>query len=87
MNLTLLVKPDAKDNHDVHLNPREGCFRFRRKKHSISSILTWCDAMQTYQSVMMMDDRTDKDVPDFLTYVKDIRGIADEGWDWVLGIL
>ena len=82
IELHLLVKPEAEDDYDVHLNPKEGCFQFRRKKSSISSILVWCDAMQTYQSVMMMDDRTAKDVPDFLTYIKDVRGIADEGWDW-----
>ncbi len=83
IELHLLVKPESEDDYDVHLNPKEGCFQFRRKKSSISSILTWCDAMQTYQSVMMMDERTAKDVPDFLTYIKDVRGIADEGWDWV----
>ena len=82
VELSLLTNADQDDDYDLQFNPKVGSIHFKHKQKSIKSIVQWCDIMYTYQAIMMEDEVRAKDVPLFLNYIKDVRGICDEGWDW-----
>ncbi len=82
VELSLLVDPEQDDDFDVQLNPKAGCFQFKRKKQPIRSLITWNEAMITYQAIMMQHPATAKDVPDFLCFLRDVKSMADENIDW-----
>ncbi len=80
VELSLLTNADQNDDYDLQFNPKMGSIQFKQKQKSIKSIVHWCDIMYTYQAIMMEDEVRAKDVPLFLNYIKDVRGICEEGW-------
>ena len=82
VELSLSANIDQDDDYDLHLNPRVGSIPFKHKQRPIKSVIRWCDIMYTYQATMLEDEVRSKDMPLFLNYIKDVRSICNEGWDW-----
>ena len=40
--------------------------------------------MNAHQAVLLQNPSTIADVPHFLYYVCDVKGIVEKGWDWQL---
>ena len=53
-------------------------------KTPITSIAVWVEAMITFQAILLHKPHKVLNIPHFLYYVIDVKGIAAEGWDWSL---
>ncbi len=53
-----------------HLDAKADCFQFQNRKCSIFPLLMWCKAMDGV------------DVPHLLYYIRDVKGTAEELWEW-----